>query len=747
MADDLVLRAQKFINLTYGTISGIPHVEENGRTSWAVMYALTRCLQYELGISSLADSFGPTTLSTLTARWPSLNAATAPSANVVRIIQSALYCKGYDGGEIDGVYNSRVSAAVTKAKQDMGVSSVWAGDDVTPKVFKGLLNMDPYVRISGGSDAVRQVQVWMNSRYILRKDYFVIPCDGYFSRDVQKALMLAIQYESGMADGVANGTFGPGTQTAIKNHVLSAGSSGTWVQLFSAAMLFNQRAGVVFTSTFDSDLGQQVSAFQSFAQLPVTARGDFPTWASLLVSTGDNTRKGTAVDCVTEITAARAAALKSSGYQIVGRYLSNVEGTTLNKKIQPGELDVIRTGGLRVFPIYQTYGGSAAYFSPEQGTYDCSAAMAAASGYGFKPGTRIYFAIDYDAVDDEVTSHIIPHFRGIKQYMDRVGNPYRIGVYGPRNICRRVAAEGLTTASFVSDMSTGFSGNLGFPLPEDWAFDQIATVSVGSGTGTIEIDNDIASGRDLGQNSFNPVASQRLDTGFNMSYYNALLAECQQYLPTVGLPESSVSRMYTTTQCLETVMTLDDVVTSLSRQYNMRKALIQTSVLWEFCHYGIEDVTKDAGVILYYTGAIPDWAKDLPGINKLTDASTGIAQIQGHIGIRAWNNSIQNGLADGQILDPAKGSDIYQTWTRLNQDNAFSMRTVPQLHIWGADGKPGDDHPETPMRRPALDYTDTEIYEVLRRYQGWGTVAETDARKRVPLYGIFEKYNQIVRGL
>lgn len=46
-------------------------------------------------------------------------------------------------------------------------------------------------------------------------------------------------------------------------------------------------------------------------------------------------------------------------------------------------------------------------------------------------------------------------------------------------------------------MSTGFSGNLGYSLPNDWAFDQISTVTLGSGEGQIEIDNDICSGKFL----------------------------------------------------------------------------------------------------------------------------------------------------------------------------------------------------------------------------------------------------------
>ena len=53
----------------------------------------------------------------------------------------------------------------------------------------------------------------------------------------------------------------------------------------------------------------------------------------------------------------------------------------------------------------------------------------------------------------------------------------------------------------VSGMSTGFSGNLGYPLPSNWAFDQISTITIGSGSGQIQIDNNIKSGKDKGQSS------------------------------------------------------------------------------------------------------------------------------------------------------------------------------------------------------------------------------------------------------
>jgi hypothetical protein len=115
MADEMVRRAQRFVN-SYD-VSGIPKIAEDGITGWTTMYALTRCLQHELGITSLSDSFGPATLvlSALQSRHPNVDTSTS-QANVVRVLQSGLYCKGYDGGGIDGTYNGPVAAGVSKLK-------------------------------------------------------------------------------------------------------------------------------------------------------------------------------------------------------------------------------------------------------------------------------------------------------------------------------------------------------------------------------------------------------------------------------------------------------------------------------------------------------------------------------------------------------------------------------------------------------------------------------------------------------
>ncbi|ANW19793.1 glycoside hydrolase domain-containing protein [Streptomyces clavuligerus] len=730
MADELVRRAQRFINTQYGNGAtlGISKLEEDGRTGWTTMYALTRALQYEMGISALSNSFGPTTLSTLQARHPKLDDTTVPSAIFCRILQSALYCKGYDGGEIDGLYNSRVKAAVTRLKQNMGVDTLFPGSSLEPKVVKGLFNMDAYVTVNSGSDAVRSVQQWLNSRYVHRRDFFIIPADGHHSRDVAKSLLLAIQYELGMADGTANGVFGPGTQNGLRSHTLSVGSTGTWSMLFTGAMILNKR-NVAF-GNFTAGVKTAAEQFQSFSKLPVTGLGDFQTWASLLVSYGDQSRKGTACDGVTKITTARAQTLKDNGYLYIGRYLSNASTTSLPEKmIQPGELATIKANGLRCFPIYQTWSRSADYFSYPQGTADASAAIEWAKYHGFKPGTIIYFAVDYDAMDGEITDFILPHFRAI-MHMIGENSAYGVGVYGPRNVCQRVGDAGYAAASFVSDMSSGFSGNLGYPLPTNWAFDQIATITIGSGAGAIEIDNNIASGRDTGQGDFNPGEAPLagLDVGLKPAYRAPMLTDVKTYLTSIGVPETGGSgwtdsdwatyKGISTTDAFDKVLSMDVLFTELARQLRLRKALIQAPVLWELRKWNPLDYFAD--------NAVKNGLKD--------DSSTGWGQIFAWVTIEARNYCVQQGIFNGPLL---AGSDKGWVWRRNHEESEYNIRSVAYLTIYNAH--------QINQPRPSLTTSQADTQALLARYNGTGGDAEQYGRELIGLYNVLENYNNLSR--
>ncbi|WP_211346929.1 glycoside hydrolase domain-containing protein [Saccharothrix australiensis] len=498
MVDPKVLEAQQWVNKNYGSVPGYQRCAEDGRTGWGVMYSLTRALQHELGITALSDSFGPTTLARLGERGPI--GPGYPHQRIVQIAKHGLFCKGYWAGDAaSGVYEGITSDAVRDLKADIGFAS---DGRLTPKVFKALLNMDAYTLQSGGRPEVRDIQRWLNASYLDKSTFFVIPCDGHYSRDVQVALMRAIQYQIGIPEDQATGNFGPGTQDGLRRNTARPGSPAGWVRLFSAACVFNGPADGVsagFTSTWDAALGAFVAAFQGFSLLARTGVGDYATWAQLLVSSGDPDRPAGACDTRFHISVARARALKAAGYHVVGRYLDEDPWGTLDKEIQPGELEAIFAGGLRVFPISQYASDAVGDFTWSKGYDHALRAHDRAVGYGFNRGTVIYFAVDYDATGEQITSNIVPYFQGVQAGLATRGKRYVAGVYASRNVCTRVSDEAFARFSFVSGMSWGFSGNLGFPLPANWSFNQIKEFSFDAGGGDrFDLDRDVHRGNDPG---------------------------------------------------------------------------------------------------------------------------------------------------------------------------------------------------------------------------------------------------------
>ncbi|MFD8795848.1 glycoside hydrolase domain-containing protein [Streptomyces vinaceus] len=531
--DKKVLEAQQWVNKTYAGKAGYNPCPENGQTGWSTMFSLTRALQIELGISTLSDSFGPTTEGKLAALGDIGSGFS--NKNIVNILSHALFCKGYWGGAGDGQYGVTTMTAVKQLKSNMGLDE--SNGMVQPKIFKALLTMDAYVVVSGGTEKVREIQRWLNGRYHKRSSFNIGPCDGLYSRDVQKSLMKALQYEFGVADDAASGNMGPTTQNGLKSHEVGEGDKGIFVQLFSAACVFNDlkkgTKSASFSSTFDATLKELVKEFQEFSCLEFqNGRGDYDTWCQLLVSMGNPDRKANACDTRFTITTARAKALKTAGYEVVGRYLDEEvldPKYDLDKEIQPGELDQIFAGGMRVFPISQYHARKLGDFTYSEGYRHASKAHdRAEKTYGFNRGTVIYFAVDYDATDPEITSNIIPYFNGIQAALNAKGKRYIAGVYGSRNVCQRVTDEAYARYSFVSGMSWGFSGNLGFAMPKNWSFTQIKEFKFSANGDTFDLDRDVMRGTDTGAGREN-VGQNDAPTDKALKYIDDLYAAAVLY--------------------------------------------------------------------------------------------------------------------------------------------------------------------------------------------------------------------------
>ncbi len=526
VGDPMVFYTQRWLNQEYGSVSGFGSVPENGKTGWDTVYGLLRALQHELGITSLSNNFGPST-SSLYSKNP-LSRKDGVTNKKYAILQFALWCKGYCPGynisynqstgkvTINAVFDAEVEQAVIELKKDAGFTN--PNGTVTLNVMKALMSMDSFKLLGssyGAKAEVRAMQQEFNRKY---ESYIgLIPCDGVYGRSTNKALIYAYQAEEGLPVSVANGNFGPTTRkcapdipyTRNSNAALSYQGSyytnttiSTFTKLLQFALFVNGFGSGNFSGSYDSATQQAVKDFQNFYKLTVTGKVDISTWMSLFLSSGDPNRPALGADCAMILNEARAKTLYDAGYRYIGRYLTGTYGSDrISKALTVEEEQIILNAGLRFFPIYQDGGTRLDYFTASQGTKDGQTAVEAAVKLGIPKDTIIYFAVDFDALEYQVNSNVIPYFRAVYNELSQ-SHMYRVGIYAPRYVCTLVANAGYSCSSFVGDMSTGFSGNLGYPIPDNWAFSQFANLegnnALGSGDGRIEIDKDAVSGKDQG---------------------------------------------------------------------------------------------------------------------------------------------------------------------------------------------------------------------------------------------------------
>lgn len=491
-----VLMTQQWLNETYAETSGYTAIDEDGITGMGTISALIWALQTELGVS--ADGvFGDGTAQAFTALSTESDSTITTINHQIHILQGALYCKGQglDPIYLNGVYTETTKEAVRKFQEYAGLSTADQTGIADAKVMKALLNTDAYTLLSSGDSKIRQIQQALNNKY---HSYIgLIPCDGVFTKKTMRALISGLQVEQKKeySNNVVDGVWGPTTM----NRCPTLQRYGTitnkqYVYILQYALYANGFDPNGFDGGFGNGVQTAVKAFQAFSALTSDGIVGKRTWASLMVSYGDQSRIGEACDFSVPLTAEKAQTLVEDGRTIVGRYIS---GTT--KKLTHNELQIIYDAGLKVFPIYQTTNNYRNYFTAGRGRRDAYYAIEALRDLYFPDGTTVYFAVDFDATVDDVNGYVLPYFAAIKEEFDEFGSDkYKIGIYGPRYVCTLVKEAGYSVSSFVCDMSAGFACNIGFPLPEDWAFDQISTLTLGTGDAAIEIDNNIASGRNNG---------------------------------------------------------------------------------------------------------------------------------------------------------------------------------------------------------------------------------------------------------
>lgn len=498
--DPPVYRTQVWLNNAFGGKAGYQRIVEDGKTGWGTINALTRALQISMGMTSTADNFGPGTVAKFKELFP--EGMSQPDSldfesDFFGIVEGALWCKGYtasSSGEITRTFNSQLMSSIRKLYRQAGLVSESAAPKVkiSLNLMKALLSMDQFVCLEsyGGKEEIRTIQQYLNSEY--GKYVGIVPCDGLYGRDMNRALIKMLQAIEGDTVAQADGIFGNNTKNRLPI-LPNASAHKDAARLFSFCLTCN---GYSSTDTgWSSDVEAKARVFQKKYVLNETGRADVDTWMSLLLSKGNSARAASACDCATILDDAKAKALYDKNYRYVGRYLTGTVGNDFRPKyLTTEEANSIFNAGLRIFAIYQDGDVYLERYTYDFGVSDARKAIAAAKKLGIPHREYIYFAVDYDVMDGYINGYVKRYFEGIRDVLIEYGNIYNIGIYGARNVCSKISKAGLASSSFVSDMSTGFSGNMGYPIPDNWAFDQFHEFTFSHNGVSFPLDNNAFSG-------------------------------------------------------------------------------------------------------------------------------------------------------------------------------------------------------------------------------------------------------------
>lgn len=489
--DERVKEVQVWLNKTYKGVNGFEKAPENGRTGWATIYSLREALQHELGISTLGQGFGDMTKSALKNKIGSL--VEGYSGNIVKLIKGAFWCKGISPTDFTSKFNDNLTSAIKELQNDAGVT---VSGKLTVNLMAALFDMSAFVLIEGqGKSGVRSMQRYLNGKY--SDELGILPCDGIYQRATNTALIFALQKAIGIAG--ANGNYGPGTIAATPT--VSQGANGEVVRIIQYGLYVNGFYDGSCDGNYTSEVSNAVVALRKFMNLPpFTGTSDLTVIKGLLTSNGNTNRDSIALDTSTQLTSKDVTNFKNYGFSIVGRYLTGSVGAGASKRdkyLTAAEIKRITDAGLAIYPIYEDGGYEIEYFSRIQGYRDGIKAVNQASKLGFPAGATIYFAVDVDIQDGDIDGTVVPYMEGVVSAL--ASSRYNPGIYGTRNVCLHGEKVGMKY-SFVADMSYGWSGNLGFKMPKNWAFDQFVEYPIG---GT-PIDQVAASGKDSGTKYFSP---------------------------------------------------------------------------------------------------------------------------------------------------------------------------------------------------------------------------------------------------
>lgn len=166
---------------TYNEKKGYSTITADGIIGAGTIKALIIALQIEEGDSNPDGIFGKNTA----VNCPELSKGYIDvTHHFCKLLQHALYCKGYDPGSVKGTFGSATETAIQNIQRDAGIPQT---GKVNGKLMKQILSLDALV--NRGDKKIREIQLALNGNYL---DYFdIIPTDGL--EDGKEAVEAALE--------------------------------------------------------------------------------------------------------------------------------------------------------------------------------------------------------------------------------------------------------------------------------------------------------------------------------------------------------------------------------------------------------------------------------------------------------------------------------------------------------------------------------------------------------------------------
>jgi hypothetical protein len=133
-------------------------------------------------------------------------------------------------------------------------------------------------------------------------------------------------------------------------------------------------------------------------------------------------------DCAQALTQAVAERFRADGFEFVCRYVVPSGWKRLTRQ----EAEAVSAAGLQIVSVYETT-ASRALGGRRAGLLDGVTAAEAARSLGQPKGSRIYFAVDFDAAPDQLKT-VVDYIRAASE----VTPDYRTGVYGSAAVVEAV---------------------------------------------------------------------------------------------------------------------------------------------------------------------------------------------------------------------------------------------------------------------------------------------------------------------